>query len=127
MDERKKPIMIGVIVVSLVGAGIVYYMTKPEGSYLPSSYLMKCKECGAVYKVSREDYLDYVREHRDPGSDTLPAMVCEECDREDAFRAVKCKCGEVFFYNLDPDDYPDRCPECGFSKAEDKWKKKTAE
>lgn len=128
--SRKKPVMLGVIFVCLSTAGVVTYMTMPEGPGQPRSYLLKCKnpDCGAEYKIGSGEYTGFAREHIDTKTDNPTGMACKKCGKETAYRIVKCdKCGEVFFYHYDGKDFADRCPKCGCSKVEDDWKRKTAQ
>ena len=126
-ESRKKPIMIGVIVVCLTVAGAVTYMNTSSDNPLKGKYLLKCKECGAEFKISKKDYVEYVREHTTPDARREPPLPCEQCNKEAAARAVKCKCGEVFYYHPDGKDFADRCPKCQYSAQEEDWKKRTAE
>ncbi len=128
-DSKKKPIMIGVVVVCIVLAVAVTYKRSSESSGLESLagklVWVKCRnaDCGAEYQMDSKDYYKYIEEHT-TGSFT-PPLVCKECGEESIYLAVKCpKCGLVFFEGAVKNDFSDRCPKCGFSKTEDMAKKR---
>jgi len=130
----RNTVYVVVIVVCLIGAGIIFLLTRSGGaggieSIDPSEMiLVKCNnpDCGAVYEMSKRDYYKYIEEHSDPMMRTAPALVCKECGKPSVYRAVKCeKCGHVFFYG-NPNDFNDRCPECGYSKMEAERKARAA-
>ena len=133
MDEsRKKPIMIAVILICLVAAGAVTYMTRSKGpgdvDTIPEGekVWIKCNNpaCKAEYQMSKKEYFKYLEEHIDPRSLTTPGIVCKKCGKKSAYRAEKCpKCGTIFFRGQKPGDFADRCPKCGFSATEEKRKK----
>jgi uncharacterized membrane protein YvbJ len=55
-----------------------------------------------------------------------PALVCQKCGKESAFRSVKCeKCGNIFLWG-NPNDFNDRCPKFGYSEEEAKRKARVA-
>jgi len=128
MDEgTKKGIMIAVIVLCLAVAGWVLYSNIGgggggiEGIGAGEKIWVKCNKCGAEYQMSKKDYYEYIKTHM-RGIST-PPLPCKECGEEALYRAVKCeKCGHIFFYGQTPNDYSDRCPECGYSATEAKRK-----
>jgi uncharacterized OB-fold protein len=74
--------------------------------------------------MEKKDYFKYIQEHINPMSMTMPPLVCEKCGEESIYKAIKCeKCGAIFFDNVTPDDFRDRCPKCGYSKTEEIRKK----
>ncbi len=136
MDEsKKKPIMIGIIVVCLVLAVVIWQKTMSpkssgiEGIKRGEMVWVKCRNpaCEAGYQIKLKGYLEYLRER--PGSMghvavSVPALVCEKCGEESVYRAVKCeKCGLVFEKYPVHGDFADRCPECGYSKIEENRRK----
>ena len=86
------------------------------------------EECNAEYELN-------VPKMRETAVSSGPGMgmmsgigpqtfVCIECGEPSAFRAMKCgSCGLVFTPVYDGSDYPDRCPECNYSAAEDRRNK----
>jgi predicted RNA-binding Zn-ribbon protein involved in translation (DUF1610 family) len=129
MDEsKKKPIMIGVIVVCLVAAGLIAYQSgggkvgKPTRfKKEPTWVICRNPNCKAQYEISKWDYFDYIEKNADPRSMMAPALPCEECGEESVYRAAKCEkeeCGLVFEVGWKRGDYEDRCPKCGHSQIE---------
>lgn len=131
----RNTVYVVVIVVCLIGAGVIFLLTRGGGpggieSIDPSEMiLVKCNnaDCGAVYEMPKRDYYKYIEERADPMMRSAPALVCKECGEPSVYRAVKCEeCGHVFFYG-NPNDFNDRCPECGYSKMEAERKARVAE
>lgn len=125
-ESTKRPILLGVIVVCLVLAGVITFMTRSEKTGIPESFAkqmtwVKCRnpDCEAEYQVNKKDYFDYIVKHKVPGSRTIPPLICKKCGEPGVYRAVKCeKCGLVFEIGTIPRDFEDRCPKCGYSKTE---------
>jgi ribosomal protein L40E len=130
MEEGKKKIIkIVVVVACLVAAGIITYATR-SGSSSSSGIdsiergemiWLKCRnpKCENEWQLDKKDYLVYLKEHTTPGMMTAPPVVCPKCSEESGYRAEKCeKCGLVFERGTVPHDFADRCPKCGYSKAE---------
>lgn len=48
------------------------------------------------------------------------AFACPECNQETGYRAIKCEECEYVFLSGDAGDdrYPDRCPECDYSRRD---------
>lgn len=124
-ESKKKPVMVGVIVACIVLAGVVTYMTKSGGSETAigeagEMMWVKCRnpQCASEYQIALKDYYEYQQENATGLS--LAPLICEKCGEKSAFRAVKCpKCDVVFFYGSVTRDYDDKCPECGYSQAEE--------
>lgn len=77
--------------------------------------------CKAAYQIDKVDYYTELREktRANPMSMQTPALTCQKCQQNSAYRAFKCpQCGHMFFSGK-AGDFEDRCPECGFSKMED--------
>lgn len=128
-DQKKQYFKIGIIISCLVLAVGIFFFTHTGSSSgkAPSEYTLLCAnpQCKHVMTVSREEYLEKMQE---AGSMAMPgkqiAFECEKCGKKSAFIATKCeKCSQVFFPNYQSKDYHDRCPECGYSKLEEKIKK----
>jgi len=136
-ESKKKPVMIIVIVVCLGAAGAIFWGTGGgSGDTIDSisneeMIWVKCNNpaCKAEYQTSKKAYFKYVEEHANPMAPTAPPMVCEKCGEQSVFRAEKCMnpdCGIVFLRGTVPNDFPDRCPECGRSETEEIRKKRKA-
>lgn len=132
MGEKKKPIMIAIIVVCFVLAIAITIMTRSSGEegiledIDPGLMIWgKCRnpDCGAVYEISLKEHAIFGRQNRDPETGVVPGMVCKECGDETVYRIEKCeKCGIAFERGSVPEDFSDRCPECGYSAQETKRK-----
>ncbi len=136
-ESKKKPIMIGVIVVCLAVAGIYTYIGRSGGGDDIDSISdeemiwAKCNNpaCKAEYQTSKKGYFKYVEEHANPMAQTAPPLVCEKCGEPSVFRAEKCMnpdCGIVFLRGAVPNDFADRCPECKRSETEEIRKRRRA-
>ena len=130
MEEgKKKLVMIVFVVACLALAGIITHRARSGGAgggvklkRGEKMIWLKCRnpDCGASFQMDEKNYFDYLKEHRVPGALALPGVVCEQCGEESTYRALKCgKCDLVFERGAVPNDFQDRCPECGFSKTED--------
>ena len=129
-EGKKKPVMIGFIVVCLGLASAIAYMSRPRRSGLDSvprgqMIWIKCRnpDCRAEYQIDNKDYWEYIEKNRNPVSLSMPALICRDCENKSVFRAVKCeKCGLIFFHGTVRGNFADTCPECGFSKMEEQRK-----
>ena len=135
-DSRKKPIMIGVIVVCLIVAGFVTFARRGGGGSgiegIPEDKMtwVKCnnKQCNAEYEMGEKKYFEALKERFDPMSRTTPPLTCETCGEDSLFRACKCPyCSTVFFRDGKPNDIFDRCPKCGKSETEEIRKQRMAD
>ena len=136
----KNTVYIIVIFVCLVLAAVIAYKyifsTGGGGGIddIPDDEMtwVKCRnsDCKAEYQIGLKEYHKYMREHADPMARSAPAMPCEKCSKKSVFIAEKCgnpDCGIVFFPGTVPNDFADRCPECGFSATEDSREKRKKE
>jgi uncharacterized OB-fold protein len=130
MEEgTKKPIMVAIIVVCLGLAALIFYKTRSGTGggidSIPGTDMVwvMCNnpDCKTTYQTNKREYFKFIEANQRGGVE--PAMTCEKCGKETVYRAVKCeKCGHVFYRGTVPNDYFDRCPECGFSFTEQKRK-----
>jgi len=131
-DSKKKPIMIGVIVVCVIVAGLVTFARRGGGGgggidNIPDDKMtwVKCNNpaCKAEYEMSEKQYYKGQKERFSPMARTAPALTCEKCGKDSLYQAVKCtnsSCGVVFIKGIaGQDDFNDRCPECGKSETEE--------
>ena len=136
-DSKKKPIMIGVIVVCIIVAGLITFARRGGGGggidAIPDDKMtwVKCSnpDCKAEYEMSEKAYFKAMEERFNPMARTSPPLTCEKCGKDSVYRAVKCAnpaCGVVFFRDSVPNDHFDRCPECGQSETEEIRKKRLA-
>ena len=130
--ERKKQVMIGLIVLCLVAAVVITIATwggdtiapGPSG---PVQMLCTAPQCGKAFEVSREDFNQARAPKAHPDNPEtlvrptgLLILTCPHCDQKAGRVAMKCKeCSKVFIGGYGPGDkYPDRCPACGYSDRE---------
>jgi DNA-directed RNA polymerase subunit RPC12/RpoP len=118
-----------VIVLCLIVAGVVFLLTRSGSSggindikRGEKMVWVKCNnpKCNAEYQMDQRDYFEQIQEKQkvNPLSMQTPALNCEKCGEPSVFLAEKCeKCGKVFFSGTSK-DFPDRCPDCGYSKTE---------
>ena len=138
-DSKKKPVMIGVIVVCLAVAGLVTYMRSGGDGGIDSisddeTRWVKCNNpaCKAEYEMGLKKYFQDLQANMNPNpmATTATALTCKECDKRSLFGAKKCAntaCGVVFIEGISgPDDHADRCPKCGQSEIEEIRKKRLA-
>jgi len=128
MEDKKKPIMIAIIVVCIGLAVAITIMTRTPGEEEvlnvidPTEMIwVKCRnpDCGSIYEFSKKEHAKFEREKRDPETGAIPGMVCKDCGQETVYRIEKCeKCGAAFERGSVPETFSDRCPECGYSKEE---------
>ena len=134
-ESRKKPIMIGVIVVCLIVAGLITFARRGGGGSGIDSISddkmtwVKCSnpKCKAEYEMSEKQYFKELQQRFNPMARTSPPLTCEKCGKDSLFRACKCPyCGTVFIRDSVPNDLFDRCPKCGKSETEEIRKKRLA-
>jgi len=121
MDDSKKPIMVGVIIACLVGAGLITYVTRGGSDDLEElrgeTQFMLCRnpQCKAEFNMDLAAYLEKISELQ-TGLQT-PGVPCEKCSKNSAYAAAKCeKCSLVFEKGAAGiDKMSDTCPKCGFS------------
>ncbi len=127
MDEsKKKPIMIGAIVVCLVAAGLITLATRGGRGGLEtipeeSITWVKCRneKCLDGWEMNTREYYKYLEEHHEPGSLFAPPIPCPKCGAESGYEAFKCpKCNKVWEKGTVSRDFEDRCPECKYSQIE---------
>ena len=133
MDESKKNVvMIVIVVVCLALAGAIAVINFGGGGEGTSAaaqkpQLMLCvnPDCGNIFEMTMEERRQAMRERgRMRMRGGPPAFTCPKCGEESAYAAIRCpKCSTVFIQDY-TSDFPDRCPECGYSAIEEKRKQK---
>ncbi|MHC4676703.1 MAG: hypothetical protein ACYTBZ_29820 [Planctomycetota bacterium] len=125
-ESRKKPIMLGVIVVCFVLAGVIYLKTRPGGddySGLKGQTWVLCRNgtCGHSWEMDVVEYHKFIQKNLDTSMEVAPPLTCPKCNEPSGYRAVKCaKCEAIFERGTVPADFADRCPneKCGYSQSE---------
>ncbi|MCX5635021.1 MAG: hypothetical protein NTW55_04155 [Planctomycetota bacterium] len=119
-DSKKKPVMIGVVVVCLIVAAVVFIKTSSQDSASTANsqqtIWIKCTACGAEYQIDSEKFNLAMEKSTAPLSTQASALVCEKCSKESAYRAEKCpRCEAIFIV-----DSTGICPKCGLGGPEGK-------
>jgi predicted Zn-ribbon and HTH transcriptional regulator len=134
----KNTIYVVTIVACIAVAIVVFVKTQSRSSGGLESikrgeemYWVKCNnpKCKAEYQIDKRDYHEQIDEKMksNPLSLRTPALICKQCGQPSVYKAIKCeKCGIVFFEGTST-DFPDRCPECGYSKTETSRKERLAQ
>ena len=128
MDEDKaKQVKVIISVACIVIAIVVFFVfNKPGGSKIDinTKYLLCTnEECGASQKLTKEEFHDLLTQAGNPRGVMDFAFLCSECGEEAAYKANRCpKCQTIFLYDFETSNYRDKCPECGYSKAEERYK-----
>ena len=74
-----------------------------------------------------EDNMTWVKCSDSKSPFDKPGIPCKKCGKNSVYRAEKCgnpNCGIVFFRDIVPNDFPDRCPECLHSQMEEDRKRR---
>ena len=129
-DSRKKPIMIGVVVVCVVAAVAITLSRRSGGGGIgeiasDEMIWVKCNNpaCKVEYERRKRAFFEERLKHFDTEMDIPPGVICKECGEPSVYEAVKCanpSCGIVFFRGASgPGDHSDRCPKCKYSATEE--------
>ena len=136
MDEdTKKHLAIGVAVICLLIAGIVFYRTMFAGSagggdMGDREIALLCATCGG-FEIPADEFRELMSKQGPDmmmGMPGMPgqmmAMECPKCAKKTCYMAQKCQqCENIFVFGQARDqNYPDRCPKCSFSAMEDRQK-----
>jgi len=125
-----------VILVCLLVAGVVIFRGGSDSSGVDSisddeQMWVTCtnKACGASYEMGKKQYYkELAAKAKDNPEAMMVLLTCKECNQDKVTEAVKCeKCGEVFIKGAGGSEFPDKCPKCGYSKVETRWKKRTGQ
>ena len=136
--EKKKPIMIAIVIGCLVLAGAITFFTsdssRPGGrSEATDEKQLLCvnPDCNAEFTITNKDYDEQLKAIAENMPEMgmgmgmgMVALTCPQCGQQSAYLAIKCsKCQYVFLPNeAGAGKYPDTCPECGYSEYEQKNK-----
>jgi len=129
-EDKKKVVMIVIVVVCLALAGALAYKNFGGGggggtsaaAQGPQVMLCVNPDCGHIFEMTIEERRQIMRERgRQMRRGGPPAFTCPQCGEESAYQANKCtKCSTVFIADYTSGDFPDRCPECGYSAIEER-------
>ena len=130
-ESKKKPLMIGAVVVCLIVAVAITFRGKSSQSsgikrFAGQDQWLKCtnEDCGTEYTMDKKEYLEWRQTHFAVSSAQRIGMACRECGEETVFGAIKCEnCEHVFFEGAaGMSGFTDTCPECDYSKIEEERK-----
>ena len=129
-DSKKKLVMVVVIVSCLALAGIITFKSRESADYgdVPKNFTeqslwMKCTACNAGHEMNKKEYYEFQQKNPDPKWMGPTPLFCEKCNEQTVYKAVKCeKCEDIFKEGVVVGKLPDTCPECGFSKSEERRK-----
>ena len=121
-EEKKKTVMIAIIIVCLVLAAGIFILSRPDAGPNKGPVRMLCEECDATFKMGREEFkkaLQATGKLSMMNPVPIP-LKCIECGEEEAaYYACTCRqCKVIFIEDTTSGDYKDRCPECGYSAIE---------
>ena len=127
-DEKKRKVMLIIVVVCLVLAGAITAFTWQGGGggsakRGPTTLLCVNPECGVNFELSADEIREEMMNMgpMGPMMMSMPVFTCPDCGEKSAYIANVCpECDIVFIPNPTGDDYPDRCPECGYSETEER-------
>lgn len=136
MDEDKKKILMIVVIIICIGlAGGITYWTNRDGAksgkYVDNTIttlICTNPQCGQMIEFTAEELRNEIVKigasgTNQPGRGPL-AFTCPHCGKKSCYIAEECpKCGEFFVPKYDGKDFPDRCPKCGYSSTEESRKK----
>jgi len=128
MDDKAKSIVKVVVIVGCLIAAVVITAkyTNFGGNPYEGERPLKCTSCSYSYVLDAEQYKELVNEKQaETISFQLPPIDCPECGEQAVVRATKCKkCGSIFALEEAGGKFEDECPECGYSEAAERFKKK---
>lgn len=128
-----KNVKIIVSVVCLVlAAGILYFTTFSGGGTGggDAKIWFKCvnPDCNQAYSLKPDEFAKLQGDNPMMMPMMMPgqqqAFKCQKCGQQSAYMAQQCeKCKEVFIMQMPApgaanQDFPDRCPKCGYSAIE---------
>ena len=122
----KNLIYLGIILVCLGVAGFVIFAGGSDDSGISDisneeQTWVICMDCKASYQMGQKDYYGQLAAKSKERTNMMATvyLTCEKCGKDAVIKAVKCEqCGHVFREGTVPNDNPDRCPKCKFSKIE---------
>ncbi len=129
-DEKKRKVMLGIVIASLVLAGAITAFTWEgggggSGKRGPMTLLCVNPECGVNFELTANEFKEEMMNNRQgpmgPMMMRMPVLTCPDCGEQSAYVAKVCpECDTVFVAAPTADDYADRCPECDYSATEER-------
>lgn len=128
-DKMRQKVHIGVAIFCLVGALIITIAVNwgwaDRSSNVKETFILICSnpQCGAVTEMSANEFRKLAGQ-TEPGSVGMQGLlifVCPKCNQKVAYIGQKCEnCGKAFIPVDSSNEYPDRCPKCGYSQMEER-------
>ena len=125
--KKKLKIIFSVVGLALAIGILLMTSTKKNMADQDKKVILMCLDCQKTFEISNEklDKLIEANNSEDGQNVLMPDMTdmtfkCKHCGEEKAKIALKCKkCGSIFVVDYGITiDYPDRCPDCGYSHME---------
>jgi len=131
-DDSKTNIQMGFMAAAIILAGVILYVNHSGGGgtgRVNRTMYMICvnQDClKQKYELSAGEFRKMMQAQDPEGGAGLAMGIgqmvfeCKYCGQKAAYTARKCEnCETIFPMSYDAtDDYPDRCPECGYSGTE---------
>jgi hypothetical protein len=132
-QSTKQRVTMAASIVAIIVAGFFIF----KGMYgcerkapLPKTMSLLCvnPDCGAVTEMETKAFQEFVAEEGKKQAATMmmvgpPVCTCPKCGKSTAHVAERCpKCDKVFLLTPGSEDFPDRCPGCGYSRYEEEHK-----
>lgn len=125
-DDKKKIIMISIIITCLGLAIAITYWTNYDSSFSYTVPLLcSSPQCGEKTELNAKQLRDeMMKANKDSSTNSGPlAFVCSHCGKKTCYIAEKCvKCGFLFIpkYDAKTREYINKCPKCGYDFTEEK-------
>ena len=95
-EEKKKMVKIGIVVVCLIAAGVIWHATREKETGIPSipadkTTWVKCNnpDCKAEYEMQLREYFEEVEKLATGAMLIAPPIKCKKCGKESILRAEK--------------------------------------
>lgn len=119
----------GILILGFLGETIGLFGGEGSGYDANAKVYLLCANpsCKAETEMTADEYTKLMQEMQPDQMMMMGPMMgpmainCPKCSKKSAYVAEKCeKCGVVFVPNYQSgDEYPDKCPSCGYSKYEE--------
>lgn len=117
--------MIGIVAGCLGLSVIITVVTnlgKGGGRGPTGPVLMLCinEQCNADFEMPLEEMRAQMDEMYNEEMMSTPVFICTECSKQSAYSAMICPECDTMFVPISSSDYRDRCPDCKYSRTEER-------